>query len=69
MNENTFVSEAEGMKEELTEIRRQIHKHPELGLETVKTADLVMEKLQEIGYMPERIGSNSVTATVGTGEG
>lgn len=69
MSEQTFVSEAQAMGEELTEIRRTIHRYPELGLETVKTADLVMEKLEEMGYKPERIGSNSVTATVGTGEG
>lgn len=65
MNGNDFVSEAERMSDELIEIRRSIHRHPELGLDTEKTADLVMEKLMGMGYEPTRIGSNSVTATVG----
>ena len=69
MNENDFVLEAKKMEEQLIEIRRTIHRHPELGLETEKTADLVMKKLTEMGYKPTRIGSNSVTATVGKGGG
>lgn len=69
MSGKSFDEEAQEMASELTEIRRMIHKNPELGLETKKTADLVVEKLTSMGYTPERIGSNSVTATVGNGDG
>lgn len=69
MNGNDFVSEAKQMEAELIEIRRTIHRQPELGLKTEKTADLVMKKLTEMGYKPVRIGSNSVTLTVGKGDG
>lgn len=69
MSEKSFAEEAKELAEELTEIRRIIHKNPELGLETKKTADLVIEKLIDMGYEPERIGTNSVTAIVGRGEG
>ena len=33
--------------EDLTEIRRDIHAHPELGFEENRTSDIVAEKLAE----------------------
>ena len=32
---------------DLTEIRRDIHAHPELGFEETRTSDIVAEKLAE----------------------
>ncbi|MGE4509328.1 MAG: M20 family metallopeptidase [Eubacteriaceae bacterium] len=60
-----ILEQANKLQDELTEIRHHIHRHPELGLETVKTADFVIEKLKEMGYEPKRIGGNGVTVTVG----
>lgn len=50
---------------QLVEIRRRIHRSPELGLDTAETAALVTQKLRELGYTPHPLGSNGVTATVG----
>ena len=40
---------------ELTEIRRDIHAHPELGLDTHRTADIVAELLQSWGIEVHRM--------------
>src|ERR1700757_3605155 len=36
--------------DDLTDWRRDIHAHPELGFEEHRTADLVAEKLAQLGY-------------------
>jgi len=45
----------------LVEIRRSIHRHPELGLEETRTADFIGSKLDEMGVEYQRTG----TAIVG----
>ena len=50
---------------ELTAIRRDIHAHPELGLEEVRTARLVADKLREWGVdVVEGVGTTGVVGTV-----
>jgi hippurate hydrolase len=50
---------------ELVAIRRDIHAHPELGLEEHRTAALVAAKLREWGLEPvEGVGGTGVVATV-----
>jgi amidohydrolase len=45
-----FLADAEAMSEELTAIRRDLHTHPELGFQEVRTASIVAEKLNALGY-------------------
>jgi amidohydrolase len=55
---------------ELTEIRRDIHAHPELGLEEHRTADLVAQKLQEWGIEVHRgVGGTGVVGVLRSGNG
>jgi hippurate hydrolase len=50
---------------ELTEIRRDIHAHPELGLEETRTAALVAAKLREWGVeVSEGVGHTGVVGTI-----
>lgn len=50
---------------ELTAIRRDIHAHPELGLDEVRTAALVASKLREWGVdTVEGVGKTGVVGTV-----
>jgi hippurate hydrolase len=50
---------------ELTAIRRDIHAHPEMGLEEVRTAALVASKLREWGIdVTEGIGGTGVVGTI-----
>jgi amidohydrolase len=55
---------------ELTAIRRDIHAHPELGLEEFRTADLVAQKLEEWGIEVHRnIGVTGVVGVLRNGNG
>ncbi|WP_420100761.1 M20 aminoacylase family protein [Bosea sp. (in: a-proteobacteria)] len=48
-----------------TAIRRDIHAHPELGLEEVRTAKLVADKLREWGVeVHERVGQTGVVGVI-----
>ena len=51
-----YKREAEAMASEIIENRRTVHGFAELGLETVKTAAFVEEKLKSYGIEPVRCG-------------
>jgi metal-dependent amidase/aminoacylase/carboxypeptidase family protein len=44
-----FTSEAAALAERLTEIRRDLHRHPELGFQEHRTAGIVAEILEKAG--------------------
>ncbi|SIT13604.1 M20 aminoacylase family protein [Paracoccus saliphilus] len=53
---------------ELVAIRRDLHAHPELGLEEVRTSDLVAGQLSEMGYKVERgLARTGLVATLSHG--
>jgi hippurate hydrolase len=54
----------EGYREELTAIRRDLHKHPELAFEEARTSDVVAERLQSWGIEIHR--GLAKTGVVGT---
>ena len=55
---------------ELTDIRHDLHAHPELGLEEVRTADLVARKLAEWGIEVHRgVGVTGVVGVLRNGNG
>jgi len=55
---------------ELTAIRRDIHAHPELGLEEYRTADIVAQKLEEWGIEVHRgVGGTGVVGVLRSGNG
>ncbi|MBX0328946.1 amidohydrolase [Oscillochloris sp. ZM17-4] len=45
-----FLEDALAMSDELTAIRRDLHMHPEMGFQEVRTARIVAEKLNSLGY-------------------
>jgi amidohydrolase len=65
------VARARAMADELVRIRRDIHQHPELGFEEVRTAQLVADTLAEIGGMEIRtgVGRTGVVAELKGGSG
>lgn len=65
MQTETLLSRAKEMYPELVTIRREIHSHPETGLDTAGTAAIVKRELKKMGYEPQDIGTNGVTATIG----
>ncbi|NTU81476.1 MAG: amidohydrolase [Chloroflexales bacterium] len=45
-----FLSEAEALRDDLVAVRRDLHMHPELGFQELRTARIVAEKLGALGY-------------------
>ena len=56
--------------EEFVALRRDIHRHPELGFQEFRTSDLVAERLQAWGYEVTRgLGGTGVVGQLRRGEG
>jgi amidohydrolase len=59
-----------GYRDELIAIRRDLHAHPELGLQEHRTAQVVAEKLAQWGIEVQRgIGGTGVVGTLRVGNG
>jgi amidohydrolase len=64
------LDRARSFQPELSAIRRDIHAHPELGLEEYRTADLVARKLEEWGIEVHRgVGKTGVVGVLRNGNG
>jgi amidohydrolase len=50
LNQANFKAEAEVMREQLIAWRRDFHAHPELGFQEHRSAEIVAERLRELGY-------------------
>ncbi|MFA4646453.1 amidohydrolase [Pyrococcus kukulkanii] len=61
------LKEAEKIKEQIIEWRRDFHMHPELGFEEERTSRIVEEHLREWGYRIKRVGTG-IIADIGEGE-
>jgi hippurate hydrolase len=66
MTDDAVLAEIRTFHPELTAIRRDIHAHPEMGLEEVRTAALVAAKLREWGVedVTAGVGKTGVVATI-----
>jgi hippurate hydrolase len=64
------IERIEGFADELTAIRRDLHAHPEIGFEEVRTSGIVAEKLQQYGIEVHRgLGGTGVVGVLkGKGE-
>ncbi|SFT64340.1 M20 aminoacylase family protein [Sedimentitalea nanhaiensis] len=62
----SIIPRIEAFADELTEIRRDFHAHPELGFEEVRTASIVAEKLREYGVdeVVEGFGGTGVVGLI-----
>lgn len=67
MQENIYYRRALEIQEEIIENRRTLHRYAELGFDLPNTVDLVMRRLREYGYEPQRVGRAGVTCTAGKG--
>ncbi len=51
--------------DELVSVRRDLHQHPELGFEEVRTSGIVAERLRSLGLTPRtQVGRTGVTALI-----
>ena len=58
-----FLADAQELRDEVIAIRRDLHMHPELGFQEVRTARIVAEKLSALGY--ETITGVGKTGVIG----
>lgn len=62
---NTLLDKVRDMQAELTSIRQDIHAHPEMALEEIRTSALVAAKLKEWGLVvTEGVGQTGVVGTL-----
>ncbi len=65
---NDMLRQAREMSERLVAWRRRIHRHPELGFEVGRTAELVAGALEELGIAHEvGVGKSGVVGRLGEG--
>src|SRR5690606_2573281 len=66
----TLLERARSLAPELVELRRDLHRHPELSFQEHRTAGVVAERLAALGLRPRRgVGRTGVVAEIGDGEG
>jgi amidohydrolase len=67
----SMLERAHALADEMSRLRREIHKHPELAFEEVRTAALVADTLREIGGIDIRtqVGKTGVVGDLGFGDG
>src|ERR1700687_3484869 len=65
------IERIEGFADELTAIRRDLHAHPEIGFEEVRTSGIVADKLKQWGIEVHRgLGGTGVVGVLkGKGSG
>lgn len=65
MVDKTIFSSIEQFHAELAQIRQDIHAHPELGFQEVRTSQLVADQLENLGYTVTRgIGKTGLVGTL-----
>jgi amidohydrolase len=62
----SLLDRAKELQKEIVELRRYLHRHPELSFEETQTAKLASERLKEMGYsVNEGIAKTGVVANLG----
>lgn len=63
-----MLKQAHAISEELIEWRRDFHQHPETGFDVHRTAGIVADELEKMGYRVKRgVGKTGVVAEIGEG--
>lgn len=61
-----FLADAQAMYDDLVAIRRDLHMHPEMGFQEFRTAGIVAERLNALGYeVTTGVGQTGVVALMG----
>lgn len=65
MNVQDILKEASALQPHLQSVRREIHRHPEVGFDLANTKALVKKELAAMGYEPQDCGKSGVIALAG----
>jgi amidohydrolase len=70
MHAKRFFNKAQEMFHQLMDIRRDLHRHPELGMQEFRTSQIVADYLEKLGLdVQVGVGGTGVTAMLYTQEG
>ncbi|MBP85427.1 MAG: peptidase M20 [Planctomycetaceae bacterium] len=70
MTNKTYYDEAREIHDWITQLRRQLHRFPELMYEEVKTSELVRQTLDELGILYRHpMAKTGLVASLGNGQG
>ena len=65
---NRLAAEVDRVREELVEVRRHLHRHPELSLREERTAELAARRAEELGFTVRcGVGGTGVIADLDSG--
>lgn len=65
-----LLDDARAFSDDLVALRRDLHRHPELGFRETRTAALVAERMEALGYAVRTgVGGTGVVADLAAGEG
>lgn len=62
-----ILKRAQGIKQEIIDLRRDFHAHPELGLEEKRTCKVIQDYLDKLGIRHETVAGTSTIGYVGEG--
>lgn len=65
MKTQKILEEAMVLQPELAAIRRELHRHPEIGFDIPYTKQFVKNKLEQMGYVPKEMGKAGIVVTAG----
>lgn len=66
----TLIERARTFESELIDLRRDLHRHPELSFQEVRTAQIAAERVEALGYAVRRgVGRTGVVAELRNGAG
>lgn len=65
MNVETLLQEAAIIQPELEAIRRELHRHPEIGFDLPYTKAYVKAELEKLGCKPQEMGKAGLVVTLG----
>ena len=69
MKQHRFLQEAGNLLNQMREIRRDLHQHPELGTQEIRTSRIVADYLKQLGLdVHTGIGGHGVVATLSAKE-
>jgi len=66
-----MLTQADAIKDEIVTLRRDLHAHPELGFQEIRTSGVVAERLAELGFenVQRNVGRTGVTVEFGAADG
>lgn len=65
MDKDIILKKAKELEGYVSEVRRDLHRHPEVGFDLAYTTEKVKSELEKMGYSPQKCGKSGFVVTVG----